>query len=82
MPYQPTGVGAFGFSLNSEKVPGDEDVARRRRRAILPGSPVLSRPRSPSSARAYGLRVARDGAARHSGLCSCPAQDPTHRKDG
>lgn len=29
MPYQPTGVGAFGFSLNWEKVPGDEDVARR-----------------------------------------------------
>jgi hypothetical protein len=29
MPYQPTGLGAFGFSLNWEKVPGDEDVARR-----------------------------------------------------
>jgi hypothetical protein len=29
MTYQPTGVGAFGFSLNWEKVPGDEDVARR-----------------------------------------------------
>ena len=29
MPYQPTGAGAFGFSLNWEKVPGDEDVARR-----------------------------------------------------
>jgi hypothetical protein len=29
MPYRPTGAGAFGFSLNWEKVPGDEDVARR-----------------------------------------------------
>jgi hypothetical protein len=29
MTYRPTGVGAFGFSLNWEKVPGDEDVARR-----------------------------------------------------
>lgn len=29
MPYRPTGVGAFGFSLNWEKVPGDEHVARR-----------------------------------------------------
>jgi hypothetical protein len=29
MPYVPTGGGAFGFSLNWEKVPGDEDVARR-----------------------------------------------------
>lgn len=29
MTYQPTGVGAFGFSLNWEKVPGDEQVARR-----------------------------------------------------
>jgi hypothetical protein len=29
MPYRPTGGGAFGFSLNWEKVPGDEDVARR-----------------------------------------------------
>jgi hypothetical protein len=29
MPYRPTGVGAFGFSLNWEKVPGDEQIARR-----------------------------------------------------
>jgi hypothetical protein len=29
MPYRPTGAGAFGFSLNWEKVPGDKDVARR-----------------------------------------------------
>jgi hypothetical protein len=29
MPYRPTGVGAFGFSLNWEKAPGDEEVARR-----------------------------------------------------
>jgi hypothetical protein len=29
MAYRPTGIGAFGFSLNWEKVPGDEDVARR-----------------------------------------------------
>jgi len=29
MPYVPTGAGAFGFSLNWEKVPGDKDVARR-----------------------------------------------------
>lgn len=29
MTYRPTGVGAFGFSLNWEKVPGDEEVARR-----------------------------------------------------
>jgi hypothetical protein len=29
MPYRPTGAGAFGFSLNWEKVPGDKDVALR-----------------------------------------------------
>ena len=29
MAYQPTGIGAFGFSVNWEKVPGDHDVARR-----------------------------------------------------
>ena len=29
MPYRPTGAGAFGFSLNWEKVPGDKEVARR-----------------------------------------------------
>jgi hypothetical protein len=29
MAYRPTGVGAFGFSVNWEKVPGDEEVARR-----------------------------------------------------
>ena len=29
MPYRPAGVGAFGFSLNWEKVSGDKDVARR-----------------------------------------------------
>lgn len=29
MPYRPTGLGAFGFSLNWEKVPGDEQVAHR-----------------------------------------------------
>jgi len=29
MPYRPTGAGAFGFSLNWEKVAGDEEVARR-----------------------------------------------------
>ena len=29
MPYRPTGIGGFGFSVNWEKVPGDEDVARR-----------------------------------------------------
>lgn len=29
MSYQSTGVGAFGFSLNWEKVPGDKEVARR-----------------------------------------------------
>jgi hypothetical protein len=29
MAYRPTGAGAFGFSLNWEKVPGDENVARR-----------------------------------------------------
>jgi hypothetical protein len=29
MAHRPTGIGAFGFSLNWEKVPGDEDVARR-----------------------------------------------------
>jgi hypothetical protein len=29
MAYRPTGLGAFGFSVNWEKVPGDEDVARR-----------------------------------------------------
>jgi hypothetical protein len=29
MPYVPTGAGAFGFSLNWEKVSGDKDVARR-----------------------------------------------------
>jgi hypothetical protein len=29
MTYRPTGVGAFGFSLNWDKVPGDEEVARR-----------------------------------------------------
>src|ERR1700691_4809431 len=29
MTYRPTGVGGFGFSINWEKVPGDEDVARR-----------------------------------------------------
>ena len=28
MQYRPTGAGAFGFSINWEKVPGDEDVAR------------------------------------------------------
>jgi uncharacterized protein DUF6650 len=29
MSYRPTGIGAFGFSLNWEKVPGDKDIARR-----------------------------------------------------
>jgi hypothetical protein len=29
MTYRPTGVGAFGISVNWEKVPGDEEVARR-----------------------------------------------------
>ncbi|HET9893576.1 MAG TPA: DUF6650 family protein [Streptosporangiaceae bacterium] len=29
MLYQPTGPGAFGFSLNWEKVLGDKDIARR-----------------------------------------------------
>lgn len=29
MTYRPTGVGGFGFSINWEKVPGDEEVARR-----------------------------------------------------
>jgi len=29
VPYQPTGVGAFGLSVNWEKVPGDKEVARR-----------------------------------------------------
>jgi hypothetical protein len=29
MTYRPTGIGAFGFSVNWEKVPGDEEVARR-----------------------------------------------------
>ena len=29
MPYRPTGAGAFGFSLNWEKVPGDKEVALR-----------------------------------------------------
>ena len=29
MPYRPTGAGAFGFSLNWEKIPGDKEVARR-----------------------------------------------------
>lgn len=29
MPYRPTGIGGFGFSVNWEKVPGDEEVARR-----------------------------------------------------
>jgi hypothetical protein len=29
MSYRPTGIGAFGFSLNWEKVPGDVKVARR-----------------------------------------------------
>jgi len=29
MPYRPTGAGGFGFSVNWEKVPGDEEVARR-----------------------------------------------------
>ena len=29
MPYVPTGGGAFGFSVNWEKVDGDKDVARR-----------------------------------------------------
>jgi hypothetical protein len=28
MPYMPTGIGGFGFSINWEKVPGDEDIAR------------------------------------------------------
>ena len=28
MPYRPTGIGGFGFSINWEKVPGDEDIAR------------------------------------------------------
>lgn len=27
--YRPTGIGGFGFSVNWEKVPGDEEVARR-----------------------------------------------------
>src|ERR1035441_6051894 len=29
MTYRPTGIGAFGFSVNWEKVPGDEEVASR-----------------------------------------------------
>jgi hypothetical protein len=29
MIYRPTGLGAFGFSINWEKVPGDEEIARR-----------------------------------------------------
>ena len=29
MPYRPTGIGGFGFSVNWEKVPGDEEVARQ-----------------------------------------------------
>lgn len=29
MPYRPTGIGGFGFSINWEKVPGDDKVARR-----------------------------------------------------
>jgi hypothetical protein len=29
MPYRPTGIGGFGFSINWETVPGDEEVARR-----------------------------------------------------
>jgi hypothetical protein len=29
MTYRPTGIGGFGFSINWEKEPGDEDVARR-----------------------------------------------------
>ena len=29
MAYRPTGVGAFGFSVNWEKVPGDQNVAQR-----------------------------------------------------
>ena len=29
MPYRPTGIGGFGFSINWEKFPGDEEVARR-----------------------------------------------------
>ena len=29
MTYRSTGIGGFGFSINWEKVPGDEDVARR-----------------------------------------------------
>jgi hypothetical protein len=29
MPYRVTGAGGFGFSVNWEKVPGDEQVARR-----------------------------------------------------
>jgi hypothetical protein len=29
MPYRPAGIGAFGFSINWERVPGDEEVARR-----------------------------------------------------
>jgi hypothetical protein len=28
MPYRPVGIGGFGFSINWEKVEGDEDVAR------------------------------------------------------
>jgi hypothetical protein len=28
MPYRPTGIGAFGFSVNWEKVPGDEQIAQ------------------------------------------------------
>jgi hypothetical protein len=27
--YRPTGIGAFGFSVNWEKAPGDEETARR-----------------------------------------------------
>jgi hypothetical protein len=29
MPYRPTGIGAFGFSLNWETVPGDDEIAQR-----------------------------------------------------
>jgi hypothetical protein len=29
MPYRPTGIGGFGFSVNWEKVPGDEEIAKK-----------------------------------------------------
>jgi len=56
MPYQPTGIGGFGFSVNWEKVAGDEDVIYAGDSSCrVASSPPASRP----GQRVAGLRNSR-----------------------